>query len=337
MEPYPWSREGRMGRGLLPEGDEHPTIVAIGCSTHWDYALLVPVACLLWKEVVGHSPVALLVGSEAEWKQTPLTSVALDAIRELGSIGVGFEHIPTSDRYDAGTLAQSVRQHYAAASHVRWDQWVTVSDADLFPLKRDFYHQHDGRDEPAVCYFANGDCFQGKEEALSGWAAQRPFQSIPTCHVVMRATTWRELYGYGVLPREPEYARLGHVAAALYATLDRKLLPRLEGKDPRGRATEAWYFDQYYLTERLCRQEWFSDRALLVPRTSQTERGHLVLWELGGGWQEGIFDPSWVDVHVRHGVYDKRRWLPLLDAIRHALPSREAWARDYFERATQHV
>ena len=57
------------------------TVVAVGSSTHWDYSLPLPLACLLWRDVIGHEPRALLVGGKKDWQRESLTRAALEALR----------------------------------------------------------------------------------------------------------------------------------------------------------------------------------------------------------------------------------------------------------------
>lgn len=147
---------------------------AVVSSSAWrDYSFSLPIACLLWREVVGYEPLVLLVEDEAFWMSQPKrASVSLDSLREFKFDVRFIGHM--DDKYEHATIAQSARQH-SACYDIPGDTWLLLSDADLWPLKRDFYHQHG--EKPIALYYANGD----------------HYQSFPTCHQTMQVNTWREV------------------------------------------------------------------------------------------------------------------------------------------------
>ena len=293
------------------------TIVAIGSSTHWDYSLPLPLACLLWRDVIGHEPRALLVGGKKDWQKESLTEIALETLRAWK---ISYAFVGRVPGFDDGTVAQSARQHAAADSAIPDDQWVMMSDADLLPLQRGHYQQHVGAPARAVCYHGNGDCFQGPAAALAGWDAGVPFQSIPTCHVAMRAADWRALYGL-----------TGDIRASLKRTLEEVLAPRIAGKTPGEASDACWHFDQYYLTERICRT--FSPaEAVLLRRDASVDRLDSQVGR-AADWVAPFDAGRWVDAHVRKGIYAERRWEPLVRIAGALLPDRAAEVGDYFERA----
>ena len=288
------------------------TFVAMGCSTRRDYAFPLPLTCLLWREVVGYEPLALLVGSPGEWKAG--RRVILSALDELL-----IEHIfvPRVGDYEDPTLAQSVRQHAACHPGIPPAAWIMMSDADLWPIRREFYRQHEGTSYRAVCYYSNGDGFRGKEDVLERLRLEVDFQSIPTCHVALRARDWRALYGL----------RPNGIAECLKRTLDGWIGPRTAGRSEEQIGWETWMADQRILTSKLCREPWFPEEALLVERrhpiADRLDRSMPELWD-------GPFDPSrWIDAHLPKDLDEERRWGTIVRIFEAVLPARAAFAKAY--------
>jgi hypothetical protein len=288
------------------------TVVVIGCSTTLDYAFLLPLSCVLWRGHIGYETLALLVGDEGEWRDDSKTAVVLSVLRGLN---VGHWFVGRAEGYPDHTTAQNARQHAAALS-IPDDTWVMPSDADLWPLRRAFYHQHQGAAERAVCYYANGDHFKGKEDILERAAAGHGSQTLPTCHATMRARTWRELYDY--VPSD--------VSGSIKKTLD-AWYPTRCGKDKN---MDLWMSDQQVMTEKMCAQEWFPREARMIdrhghPPTDRLDRGDPV-WNVGDVRR-------WTDAHVHRAPWTDEKWPQLLQIIDAVFPEQFAnWARRYRDK-----
>ena len=292
------------------------TVVAIGSSTARDYSFLLPFTCLFWREVAGHVPLALLIGDEEEWR----SGKARVPHQALVDLGVDFRVVPRVGDYHDSTLAQNVRQHAAALSWIPDDTWIMMSDADLWPLRRDYYHQHVDRSGiRAACYGANGDHFLGKQDVLRKVASGEDFQSIPTCHIAMRAREWRALY-------DPVPDDLG---ASIVKTLGAWLPPAIS-RDPKPDREDwhAWMSDQRIVTHKLCQQDWFPGDAALfhrrgVPPVDRLDRNHL------GDWVDTFDATRWVDAHLLRAPDEDGQWEYLLPIVDHLLPEYAGWAREY--------
>jgi len=295
------------------------TIVALGCSTYPDYSYLLPITALLWRRV-SFSPVGLLIGTEDSWKDNPRTRVVLKALNDL-TLSRLFVAIP--DGYSEATTAQNCRQHAACAFN---DEWMIPADADLFPIRQAFYSRHEGSPFKAVSYYFNGDHFLGKTNFLSRVAEGKRSQTIPTCHVAMRMSDWRDIYGL-------EQGEC--ISTAIKCTLD-DWFARFPKDD-----FNVWMSDQDILTERLCRQSWFpkgtppedgeahsNGDVLFVGRKGHPPQDRLCrsvpeLWE-------GPFDPDrWVDAHVHKNPMSDEHWPKLLEIVDTLLPEHSDWARRY--------
>ena len=298
------------------------TVVAIGCSETSEYAFLIPFSAVLWRDVIGFTPRIFLIGDEAEWSCGRLGAT----VAALKSQEIRYQFVPHIDGYIDSTLAQNVRHYAAASSDIDENQWVMVSDADIWPIHRDFYHQHVNSlislTMKAFSYYSNGDHFQGKEVTLAKWDSGdwSTLQTLPTCHIAMRAKEWRTLFD--LIP--------DNVVGSMKAYLDRVLKPRFEGKDPAtsGEASwECWMSDQRIVTERLCRQDWFDSQVRLVsraghPPVDRLDRSHPDDWD-------GFDVDRWVDAHVLKAPEEEANWsriLPILDVL---IPQHGAWARAY--------
>lgn len=300
---------------------EPKTRAIIGCDTTWDYSQLMPIACLLWRDLVGYTPRVMLIGDEAAWAIDSCTRAALAALRHHA-----IEHVfvrPTAG-YKTSAVAMTARTHAACDPTLPDEDWLLIADADLWPTHRDVYRQHEGRAERVVAYFYDANCFQNKEQVVRGWDDQVPFQPVSSNYFTMKVGAFRELYQYA----SPD------VSEGVRATLDTYLRPRME-RIPEKASDEQWHFDEYRMSELLCRQEWFERDVVLLPRRGEHRRGHLAPWDMGGDWEGGMRVGEWVDVHIRKGVYAHRRWEKLLPVIDHLLPMHTAWIREYFDHSTE--
>ena len=312
------------------------TIVAIGCSQVQDYSFLIPLSALLWKRHIGFQPIIFLIGNENDW-DTGRNKIVISA---LNTLEIKYKFVSFIDGYSEGTVAQNIRQHAAADKKIDDDTWIMMSDADLWPIRREFYHQHEGYTGRAVCLYSNGDHFFGKKDVLSKFDAGGGFQSIPTCHVTMRAKDWRIAYEIDAVDDE---------RAALLKTL-KKMEPWLMSCADINLA--RWCCDQWYITERLCRQPWFPDaapphpcppggRILSSENVLLVERyGHPPVDRLDrtvDPWtQYGSFDLSRLtDAHVHRSPFSKEHWADEFRVLSAILPKHETWMKSYYEEYTR--
>jgi hypothetical protein len=301
------------------------TIVAIGCSTDRDYNFLAPLTALLWRERIGHQPLLLLVGSEDEWRADRRLSVCLAAITSNGFAHVFMGRL---DGHPDHTLAQNCRQHAAALSTIAPNTWIMPGDADLWPLRRDFYHCHPGTLFKAVLYYANGDHFQGKEVTLDRAARGLGCQTLPTCHVAMRASDWRAIYGLTE----------GDIVGSVKRTLAGWFAGRADGQDAN---MVRWMSDQQIMTEALCQQRWFPNGPLPSQYGAVVAGMILVVNRHGhppvdridrsvpGTWTQPIELDRWTDAHLHKAPDSDAHWANELAILRAALPAHAEWADDY--------
>lgn len=308
------------------------TIVALGCSNNRDYEFLIPFTALFWRDVIGFEPLVLLVGDKKEW----VNFKDRHSVVEASLLGHEIMHVCVgrADGYADATMAQNCRQH-AVALGIKDDVWVMPGDADLWPLNKEFYQRHEDTDFRMVSYYWNGDHFQGKSQTNRAvWEGAR-FQTLPTCHVAMRAALWREVYGLEQgIP----------IAKSVQRTLDTWIKTRT-GEDA---SFDLWMSDQDVMTARLCAQEWFpsgrppedggaheADGVLFVgrqghPPNDRLDRSHPEAW-----LNQLDVKNRYTDAHVHRSPYKSEVFAQLLPLVAAFMPQHLDWALKYFSEYTE--
>ena len=293
------------------------TWVAVSANTIRDYSFMLPLSSLFWRDVIGHTPLLLMVG---DWEGDARSRVSLAAIQELG-----FEVHPVKEipGYLSANVAQNVREHAAVDLRIADEDWIIPSDADLWPFKPEFYRQHLSVPEStkAIVLYCNGDGFVSKEDFLSKADVLIRAQTIPTCHVIMRAATWRSLY---------QIKTGDDLQAVTKRTMDSWIPQRIVGKSPSDAAFVSWMSDQDIVTWQLCRQDWFPQDAIMVPRFGYPPEDRLCRSNV----------PSWpvkdigkyVDCHGWKAPDSPEHWNLLRPLIAHFLPKWVEWADAYRDR-----
>lgn len=285
------------------------TRAVLSCSEHRDYAFALPFTGLFWR-LIGHEPLMLLSEIEEYWRKDSQRAIlSLDALR---SFDFDVRFVGHVEGYETGRIGQNAREH-AAILDLPENDWLLMSDADLWPLKKSFYNQHGGN--KATCLYWNGDHFQGKEIALGQIAQGKRFQTIPTCSVIMQTRTWREVYGY---------KNGDDLPSAIKKSIDFWMSKPGEGQD---RNFWLWMCDQDLVTYLLCQMDWFPSDVQMVsrhghPPMDRLDRGHLPDWE------KIDFD-KYTDAHIFKAPDRPDNWAKLRQLVAHYLPKHIDWADEY--------
>lgn len=288
--------------------------VAIGCSTDHNYCFLLPIAAFLWRERIGYDPILYLVGKAGEravdsWESSRHAAVAWKAVRWGG---FRYEFIDGIEGVEEATVAQSIRHYAAARPGLAPDDLLIPSDADLLPIRREFYHQHDPAEKPVASYYSNG--YGESEEG----------KHFPTCHISAQVSTWRELMGIrGWDERE----------AVIEQFTRRGLAARMAAKaaDP-SKWDAVWFEDEYSISERILMSRFWPHGVKLIRREGQPPRDRLDR----ARWPAKYDALDYTDCHSIRPGWSDPDWPRLRPLVAQVMPDLLAWCdkyRDAFREA----
>ena len=261
------------------------TKVILSSSTHADYAFPVGIAALLWREAVGYQPWTFLCGSADEWKAGK-PRVTLDFMRELELFSYRVDVLP---EWPAYVTAQNCRYHASALGFAD-DIWLMLSDADLFPLRRDFYHQHEDYAGRFAFYYSNGD--HG--------------DNYPTCHIAARAKDWLDVIGL-----VPDGNLHGQMRANLRAWFD---WMRLEKMAPNEADHCLWMVDMHSFMARIKSKSWHPAECKMIERAGHPPKDRLDR----SNWPARYNVADYTDAHLLKATHEPANWdrtRPIIEAL----------------------
>jgi hypothetical protein len=275
--------------------------VAIGCTTRHDYSSLLIFAALLWRERIGYEPILFLIGDEDEaanlsWG-APTSGLVYNA---LFKFGFQYELIDGVKGIEGATLSQCVR-HHAAAMDFPEEDILIPSDADLFPLRKEFYYQHQ---KDITLYYYNG--YPGEEE--SHW---------PTCHQSASVKVWREMMGL-----DPAKSVRENLLRSLEESNIRDLA-KARAADPQDWAAE-WFFDEHFSSRKIKESRFYPNGIHRIareghPPKDRLDRAHRPSWKNANV-------NNYVDAHTVRPAWDDENWSMLRPLIEQTMPQHLAWA-----------
>lgn len=270
------------------------THVAIGCSSIRDYQFLAPMTGLLWRHRIGLEPIFLLAGN---WLANRRGLAARTALYDFGFHCIAMTAPKTIEE---ATQAQNSRQHAALLPlfNGREQNWLMPSDVDLWPIRREFYYQHESMVGPSVvAYYANGD----------------HYTTFPTCHVAMRIWSWRALYR-----SNPAISWEDNIEA----NVNEWLPTRKHWQNDRNFA--LWMSDQAMMTDRI--RTWHKDEDIIKierhghPPVDRIDRAH---------WPDPYNVDHCVDAHMLRPADQDANWPRVFDLFKRLLPEHAEWAQKY--------
>lgn len=274
------------------------TKIILSSSIYGDYAFPVGIAALLWHEIVEYDPFVFIVGSSEDWSHgKPL--VSYDFIREHGVKTFRLEPL---DNWPLHVTAQNCRYHAAELSYFRDDGWLMLSDADIFPLKREFYHQHEDYAGRFAFYYANGD--HGN--------------NYPTCHIAARAKDWRD-----VMELEANDDLLGQMRR----NLDSWLTPRLAGLAPSVAGMKTWMVDMHSFMDRIKAKPWHPAECKMIEREGHPPKDRLDR----SAWPASYEVSKYTDAHILKEPYTEKNWGRIRPMIEQLIPQHIARIDCYVE------
>ncbi len=173
--------------GPLPPFFAGSAFAILSTTAERRYAFFSPLTALLWRVRVGLTPVVFLVSSADSWSHGPAL-VTRNFFFSLVSLGLA-KVVEVPCKRHCAFVAQAVRLFFSCLSFFSPSSWAVISDADLWPINRDFFFL--GRKEKkmvshnALC--CNHFFFQNFR-----------FRELPIGSVSGTISNWREIF---FLPR----------------------------------------------------------------------------------------------------------------------------------------
>lgn len=275
--------------------------VAIGCTVGHDYSAFLPFVGLLWRDRIGYEPTFFLVGTYEEWNGHKYAYIPLLTLKSFKFHVEFVDHIPGAE--DA-TVAQCVRQHAAAHPYPE-DDLLICSDADLLPIRRDFYHTHDPDAHAIGLYYSNG--YPGEES----W-------HWPSCHYSMRVRTWREVIGLDAVGMQAALSR----NFAEYG-LEAKMAAKKA--DPAKNWGHVWFTDEFIASKKIKESRHFPHSVHFITRDGHPPADRLDRC----AWPTDYDARNYTDCHSIRPIWSDDNWPRFRPLVEKLMPERLTWADQY--------
>lgn len=267
------------------------------CDLHENYAFFLPITARLWRDVVGYTPVALLVGTPEQWN----TGMYRIALHELRALGTEVFFIPSMEGHRDSTVAQ-VSRLYGGCLPFKDDAYLLTGDVDMLPLSPGFFKSVDHA-RPLHIFFANAymvDVGDGRLE---------PEGRYPICYIGASTAGWRKVMKLGERPDLKESIRL-----------------QLDDGLGRNAASDAsWHYDEVLLGIRI-RESGMLAEAQLRHRAGQPPIDRIDR----GCWDQAPSIDKAVECHALRPAQHADHWPKLQPIIQAKLGAAGLdWANRY--------
>ena len=285
-----------------PSAPVHERYALFSSSLNEDYAFYLPLTVRMWSGVCGFGSIINLVGEPSEWSAGKF-GVALD---EAKAQGAEIEFIPRCIGHQDSTVAQVSRLYAGALGHLPDSVYVMTSDADMFPMSRDFFHATDPG-KPLHILYANAYTRQHNGRTIRE-------QKYPICYLGATVGVWKQIMRLGSKPFPQE----------LQDQLDGGL-----SRDRKPGDMGAWNYDELLFGVRA--HEWSGIRNAQMrdrrggPPADRIDRS---------GWQN---DPETIkraaDAHLLRPAQSDANWPRVRQLIESRLGGEAAaWADGYRQK-----
>ena len=264
--------------------------VVLACTPSHVYDFFLPIAARLWKKRIGYEPLILLVGTSDDWNRGS-SGVPFQAIKADGHRTEFVDRIPG---VDDSNVCMSSRQHAAALTWLDINDILLIGDVDLFPIRRDFYHQHDPERYPVAIYHA--DMYQD-----TYW---------PSYGLSMSVASWRATMGL----------RIGDLKGSLVNSFDRGgIWEIIKAQKANYLDSRLWTFDETYASERV-RASRREDELQKIP-------SH---WErlCRNTWPVRVYASNYIDCHCPRLGYTEN-WPKIRSVLAQIMPDDLSWVDGY--------
>lgn len=273
--------------------------VVIGCDTFHAYNFFLPFVCRLWRERIGYEPIVFLVGTPDEWGRGH-SAIVLEALKSGAWRIEWMDHVPG---VPSATVAQCVRHHAGALPDLEPSGILMTSDADLLPIRREFFHQHDPSKHEIALYNSTvyGD--------VDHWT---------NLHMSFTVDTLREVMGF-----ETRDVRACMLKTFQYGHLDDLIRKKKEDSRDPG----LWFFDERYPSAKIMASRFYPESVLKIQR----DGGGCPKDQLSrsGPWPETYQADHYVDCHAHRPGWTDIYWLKIRPLIVQLMPGLSGWADAY--------
>lgn len=278
------------------------TWVTIGANEIPDYQFLAPLTAAIWRDRIGFHPIVLVVGN---WLAPHLGNISTRkgaaTLRALNELNLDWRQVTPMEGLETGRTAQQCRE-FVGCLDLPADDWAMPADADLWPIRKEFYYQHQAKPGRVTSYYSNGD----------------HYQTLPTCHVTMQLVKWRELYG----------VKAGDdITAACKRTFEAWLPVR------------KWQIWDVNFAKWMADQAIVAEKVFALPEGfEKIERyGHPPLDRIDrNNPPPPDYDiANYVDAHMVRRPDEPDRWPFVRDLFVRLLPQHAAWADQYHKEYTE--
>jgi len=288
----------------------HRAIIA--STPDHDYSFLALIAALLWRDRIGFTPSLFLVGTEAEWQTHQYARVVMGAISHHS---IHHVFVPHMEGVLDKTIAQCCRQ-YAACHPFPDGDYLLCSDADLLPLRKEFYHQQNLKTHAIGLWYANA--YLGEEDFH--W---------PSCHYGALASIWREVIGLEIgkmaecMTRNFAEYGLPEKMAAWNAEVARAQAAK-EPADAK-HFWPVWFTDELVASKKIKESQYYPSRVLKIPRDGHPPKDRLDR----SSWPFFIDPAKYTDCHSLRPGWSAPNWPRLAPFLKKVLPGHEKWLDQY--------
>lgn len=274
--------------------------VAIGSTLGHDYSAFLPVTGLLWRERIGFEPTFFLVGTEQEWREHKYCSVVM---RELDRFSFHYVFVPYMEGVEDPTISQCVR-NVAAVYPYDENDFLIISDADLLPIRKEFYHQHDPEKHAIALFYSNAYPI----DEFPHWAS---------CHYSMKVKTWREVMKY-------EGSTITDALAANFKEYGLAEKMAAKKADPK-KWVDVWFTDELVASRKIAASKYYPDQIMFITRDGHPPKDRLDR----ASW------PFWADIskltdcHSLRPLWNVNCWPRLRPVLHELLPTHKEWLDQY--------
>lgn len=268
--------------------------VVLSCTHSSTYDFFLPIAIKLWRDRIGYEPIVFLIGEEKEWG-TGHRAVVLQEVLNLQP-WVGF--VGRVPGVPDANVSMAIRQHASALEDLNPADLILVGDIDLFPIRREFYHQHDPSQVPIAIY--HSDMYWD-----TYWPAYGPSMTVET---------WREVMDLIV----------GSPYDSLLRTMrNGKILDLIEANEKDNTDSRLWTFDEQYASVRI-KESRYCSRILRI-KTDENDR------LCRNKWLETADVSKYIDCHCPRPGWSYGNWIKIRRVLEQLIPDDMSWLDRYVD------